>query len=103
MLKINFKTASDNIVTVEGQIGSTLMQAAVDNGIEAIAAECGGACACATCHVHVAPEWMDKVGKPNEYEADMLELEDETTEFSRLACQVVLNEEMNGLTVSVLD
>ena len=72
------------------------------HGVPGIAADCGGACACATCHVHVDPEWIDRVGRASGVEADMLELASELADTSRLSCQIDLRPELNGLRVSVL-
>src|SRR5208283_2512492 len=73
MTKVTYIDASGQARTVEGQIGSTVMETALRNSIPGIEAECGGACACATCHVYVANEWTEKVGKPSQMEEDMLD------------------------------
>lgn len=101
MVKVTFIKTDKEIVITENETGKSLMEIAVNHGIEGIDAECGGACACATCHVHIAQEWMPKVGPANEYETDLLSLEDETSENSRLACQVTLSDELDGLIVTV--
>jgi 2Fe-2S ferredoxin len=79
-----------------------LMKTAIAHGIPGIDGDCGGVCSCATCHVHVDPEWMEKVGPPHTAEQDMLELEDEATPCSRLGCQVAVTEELDGLVVRVV-
>jgi 2Fe-2S ferredoxin len=79
----------------------TLMEAARSHGIAGIAADCGGACACATCHVHIDPAWRDIVGPPNPVEAEMLYLAGEPTDASRLSCQIELRPELDGLRVTV--
>lgn len=84
---------------VEVEDGVSLMQAAVNNLVPGIDADCGGECSCATCHVIVAEEWTDKVGKPGASEASMLELTPERTPSSRLACQIELRVELDGLVV----
>lgn len=77
---------------------------AITNLIPGIISECGGGCACATCHVYVASEWTEKVGSPNEMEADMLEFAAaEVKRESRLSCQIVVDESMDGLRVYVPD
>ncbi len=81
--------------------GMSVMEGAVSNMIDGITADCGGACACATCHVHVDPEWYDRVGAPNETEADLLEFADNVTETSRLGCQVKVSDELDGLVVRI--
>lgn len=80
--------------------GYTLMEAAVRAGIPGILAECGGACACATCHVVVDPAWVETVGPPNSMEEQLLELVDRRP-ASRLACQVKLKPRLDGLVVHV--
>ena len=100
MAKITFITPSNAKVVVEADSGN-LMELAVNNNIEGIEGECGGVCSCATCHVHVAPEFFDKVGEPGEIEADMLELDDNVTTFSRLGCQVEISEELDRHVKSI--
>ena len=73
MTKITFIDASGQSRTVEAQVGSTVMETALRNSIPGIEAECGGACACATCHVYVAPEWTEATGKASQMEEDMLD------------------------------
>jgi len=101
MVKITFITPSGEIRTVERGDGS-LMEAAVQNGIDGIDADCGGVCSCATCHIHVEPEWVDRVGIPDVLEQNLLELQDGANERSRLACQVKINDALDGLTVRVV-
>ncbi|HEY8518559.1 MAG TPA: 2Fe-2S iron-sulfur cluster-binding protein [Gammaproteobacteria bacterium] len=88
---------------VEAAPGTTVMEAAVDNGVEGIVAECGGACSCATCHVYVEPEWLDKLPPPEPQEDGMLECVLDRRENSRLSCQIVLREDLDGLCVRVAD
>jgi 2Fe-2S ferredoxin len=80
----------------------TLKDVARMECVPGIAADCGGACACATCHVHVDPAWIEVVGRASGVEADMLELASELSDTSRLSCQIELRPELNGLRVSVL-
>lgn len=101
MVKIRFITPSGVSQTVEREDGS-LMEAAVQNGVEGIDADCGGVCSCATCHIHVEPEWADRVGPPGTMEQDLLELQDNANERSRLACQVKVIDILDGLTVRVV-
>jgi 2Fe-2S ferredoxin len=77
------------------------MEAAVDNGVEGIIGECGGSCACATCHVRLRPDWFDRVGPPGEMEVNTLYFRAHRHPTSRLACQIVLSLEFNGLTGEV--
>jgi 2Fe-2S ferredoxin len=86
--------------TVEAENGSTVMETAVKNGIPGIEAECGGACACATCHVYVAPEWKDRVGEPASMEEDMLDFAFDVRDTSRLSCQIHVKPELDGLVVN---
>ena len=86
---------------VEGQNGMTVMEAAVKNRVPGIDADCGGACACATCHVYVEPEWVERVGPRNEMEEDMLDFAFDVRENSRLSCQIKITDALDGLTVKV--
>ena len=85
---------------VEGNIGDSVMETATNNDLPGIDADCGGACACATCHVYVDPKWMDIIGSPEDLEAEMLEVAEEVKENSRLACQLKITEQMDGLVVT---
>ena len=73
MAKITFIDASGQSRSVEAQVGATVMETALRNSVPGIEAECGGACACATCHVYVAPEWTEATGKASQMEEDMLD------------------------------
>ena len=79
--------------------GLSVMEGAVKNMVPGIDADCGGACACATCHVYVDPEWKDKTGEPNEMETSMLDFAEEVKDNSRLSCQIKMSDELDGLTV----
>jgi len=100
MTKVTYIDSSGQARTVEAQVGSTVMETALRNSIPGIEAECGGACACATCHVYVADEWMEKVGKPSQMEEDMLDFAFEVRPTSRLSCQIKVSEELDGLVVT---
>ena len=100
MAKITFITSDNETITLEGTSGS-VMTLAVDNGITGIDGDCGGVCSCATCHVHVAPEDMVKTGQASEIEADMLELDDNVNEFSRLCCQLEISDSLDGIVLKV--
>ena len=102
MPTVFFETLDSEIVAVEGDAGDIVMELARAQGIDGIDAECGGGCACATCHVHVDPAWMAKVGPPSEIEQDMLEFDGEVSETSRLSCQIELTDELDGLRVKVV-
>jgi 2Fe-2S ferredoxin len=77
------------------------MRAAVSNGVPGIDAECGGACACATCHVYIQPEWLERVGPAQGGEKEMLDFALEVRGDSRLACQVTVSPQLNGLVVAM--
>lgn len=100
MPKITYITPDGETRIVENATG-TLMSAAVDNQVKGIDGDCGGVCSCATCHVHIDPDWVEKTGPASEAEQGMLELEDEASETSRLGCQVKLTPELDGLVVRV--
>ena len=99
MPKITFIDYQGNPTTVDGNLGDSLMEAAVSNDVAGIDADCGGACACATCHVYVAEDWMHVVGSPDDIEAEMLDVAEEVKENSRLSCQIKVNEEMDGIII----
>jgi 2Fe-2S ferredoxin len=84
---------------IEVEVGQTVMQGAVDNMIDAIAAECGGACSCATCHCYVDESWRSKVPPANDIETEMLECAVEPAAGSRLSCQITVSDELDGLVV----
>ena len=86
--------------TVEGRDGWTVMEILRDAGFD-ISAECGGACACATCHVYVKDGWFDKLPAPSEGEIDMLDMALAVEPDSRLSCQIVCSPELDGLKVTV--
>ena len=100
MPKITYIDASGQSRTVEAQVGATVMETALRNSIPGIEAECGGACACATCHVYVAEEWTEKTGKASQMEEDMLDFAFEVRPTSRLSCQIKITDAMEGLTVT---
>ncbi len=85
----------------EGENGMTVMEVAVKNTVPGIDADCGGACACATCHVYVREDWLDKVGSRTEMEEDMLDFAFEVRDSSRLSCQIKVSKDIDGLTVDL--
>jgi 2Fe-2S ferredoxin len=99
MVKITFIDAEGMSRTVEAEIGSTVMENAIRNDIPGIVAECGGGCACATCHVHVDKAWMGKVGQPSPMETDMLDFGYDIRDNSRLSCQIKVTPELDGLII----
>lgn len=86
---------------VEAENGQTVMEAAVDNMVPGIIAECGGCCSCATCHVQVDEAWAGKLEPSDDMEDDMLEFAVEPCDTSRLSCQITVTEELDGFTVRV--
>lgn len=99
-MKIIFVNSSGERREVEASGGLSLVEVAMQNDIEEIEAECGGACSCATCHVLVAAEWLDKLPPIRMTEDEMLDiLEDRRQPNSRLGCQIVMTPELDGLTV----
>jgi len=100
MAKVTYIDASGVLRTVDAQVGATVMETALRNSVPGIEAECGGACACATCHVYVAPEWIEAVGKPSQMEEDMLDFAAEVRPNSRLSCQIKVAEALDGLIVT---
>jgi 2Fe-2S ferredoxin len=102
-LKITFVEPDGTVRMLDNvSPGRTLMEIARDNSVVGIPADCGGSCACATCHVHVDPQWVDVVGPPDDIEEGLLDMVENTRPGrSRLSCQVVLRPEMDGLKVTV--
>lgn len=96
---INYIEANGKHHEIEVASGDTIMQGAVDNMIDSLLAECGGACACATCHCYVDEAWADKVPAATDIEKDLLEAVLEPKDNSRLSCQIVVSDEMEGFTV----
>jgi 2Fe-2S ferredoxin len=103
MPKIIFNDSSGASRTVEAEVGSTVMETAIRNNIPGIEAECGGACACATCHVYVDEAWREKVGGPSPMEEDMLDFGYDVRPSSRLSCQIKVTAELDGLSVTTPD
>ena len=100
MTRINFVDHTGETRSIDVENGATVMEAAIRNAIPGIEAECGGACACATCHVYVGEEWRDKVGSPSPMEEDMLDFGFDVRPNSRLSCQIKVSDELDGLVVS---
>lgn len=101
MPKITFIEHNGTEHVVDAEIGQTVMEVAVKNNIPGIEAECGGACACATCHVYVEEGWREATGEPEEMEEDMLDFAFDVRDSSRLSCQIKVTEELDGLVVRV--
>lgn len=101
MVKVNFIEPDGTLRVIEAQPGRSLMEVAVSNGIAGIIAECGGACSCATCHAYIGMPWLEAIGAAEGDEADMLEFAADRAANSRLTCQVILEESLNGIEVTV--
>ena len=100
MAKITYTDFHGNSKTIEVENGLTVMEGAVQNDISGIDADCGGAMACATCHVYVEEKWLDKLSKAEEAEVDMIDMAYEPKKNSRLSCQIVVSDELDGLEVT---
>jgi 2Fe-2S ferredoxin len=100
MPKITYIEISGKSQTIDVANGLSVMEGAVQNDIPGIDADCGGGMACATCHVYVKEEWFNKLPKKEDGEEDMLDMAYETKKNSRLSCQLIVTDELDGLTVS---
>ena len=100
MTTIIYVDHEGNETSVDATNGESVMEAAINNNIEGIVAECGGACACATCHVYVDPAFRELTGVASEMEEAMLDFTDDVTENSRLSCQIEVTDELEGLRVT---
>ncbi|HWL06622.1 MAG TPA: 2Fe-2S iron-sulfur cluster-binding protein [Xanthobacteraceae bacterium] len=99
MPQITFIDFEGQARTVEGETGSTVMETAIRNDVPGIEAECGGACACATCHVYVDEAWTARTGAMGPMEEDMLDFGYDVRENSRLSCQIRITPDLDGLVV----
>ena len=99
MAKIKYIEFNGKEHEVDVAEGLSVMEGAVKNAIPGIEADCGGACACSTCHVYVDPAWIETTGKPSEMEEDMLDFAFDVRENSRLSCQMRVTEDLDGLVV----
>jgi ferredoxin, 2Fe-2S len=99
MTKIIYIEYNGTEHSVDVEEEHSVMEGAVNNSIPGIDADCGGQCACATCHVYVDPAWQDRTGVPNAMEQSMLEFTDGLTSQSRLSCQIKVTPELEGLIV----
>ena len=101
MSKLTVVTRNGTEHEIEGDEGLSVMEIIRENGFDELLALCGGCCSCATCHVHVDPEWSAKVGGPNADEDDLLDTSDHRVESSRLSCQILFAPELDGLRVRI--
>lgn len=100
MAKLIFVDSDGTEREIEASNGESVMEAAIKNSIPGIDADCGGACACATCHVYVDTAFMDKVGEQEEMEKSMLDFAENVEANSRLSCQITVSDELDGLRIS---
>ena len=100
MTKITYKDYQGNSKTIDVNNGLSVMEGAIQNEIPGIDADCGGAMACSTCHVYVKEEWFNKIPKAEDAEVDMIDMAYEPKKNSRLSCQIIVTEELDGLVVT---
>ena len=100
MPKITYIDSTKNKNTIEVEKVLTVMEGAIQNNIPGIDADCGGSMACATCHVYVEEKWLDKLPKAEDSEVDMIDMAYEPKKNSRLSCQIIVTDELDGLTVT---
>jgi ferredoxin, 2Fe-2S len=101
MTKVIFIDHDGNNYQINANQGDSLMEAAISNNVPGIDADCGGLCACGTCHVFVELNWLSKVGERSEMEDSMLEYTENVKSNSRLSCQITISEELEGLTIKL--
>jgi 2Fe-2S ferredoxin len=100
MPKINYTDSSGNTKTIDVENGLSVMEGALQNNIPEIDADCGGSMACATCHVYVDEKWLDKIPKIETAENDMIDMAFEPKKNSRLSCQLIVSDDLDGLHVT---
>ena len=100
MPKIKYNDFQGNSKTIEVDNGLSVMEGAIQKDIPGIDADCGGSMACATCHVYVEDKWFDKIPKAEDAENDMIDMAFEPKKNSRLSCQIIINDELDGLEVT---
>ena len=101
MPSVKYIRHDGGIHEVEVSSGTSVMQGAIDNLLDGIVGECGGSCSCATCHVYVGDAWADRLPEADEMEKDMLECVLEPQKNSRLSCQIIVTDELDGLEVTM--
>lgn len=101
MVKVTYITFGGKEQVVDVPEGRSLMEGAVMNSVEGIAADCGGNCYCASCRIYAVPEWRERIGKPSDYEKQLLDAIGDETPAVRLSCQVSATQELNGLVVTL--
>tara|TARA_B100001121_G_C18319677_1_gene448135 strand:- start:41 stop:361 length:321 start_codon:yes stop_codon:yes gene_type:complete len=100
MAKITYKDFQGNSKTISVENGLSVMEGAIQNEIPGIDADCGGSMACATCHVYVKEEWFNKIPKAEDAEIDMIDMAYEPKKNSRLSCQIIISDELDGLEIT---
>ena len=100
MPKITYKDNSGSSKTIEVEKGLSVMEGAIQNDVPGIDADCGGSMACATCHVYVEEKWLNKLPKAEEAEEDMIDMAFEPKKNSRLSCQIIITDDLDGLIVT---
>ena len=100
MAKITYQDSKGALKTIEVDNGLSVMEGAIQNDIPGIDADCGGSIACATCHVYVDEKWFDKIPKAEDAEVDMIDMAFEPKKNSRLSCQIIVSDELDGLKVT---
>ena len=101
MAKIKYIEHNGKQHEIDVANGLSVMEGAVQNNIPGIDADCGGSCACATCHVYVDEKWFDKLPNKENAEKDMLDMANQPSSFSRLSCQIIVSDELDGLVVKM--
>jgi len=101
MPKITYIDSTGTVRTIDAEVGSTVMETAIKNDVPGIEAECGGACACATCHVYVDEDWRAVTGDPSPMEEDMLDFGFDVKPNSRLSCQIKVSDALDGRVVRI--
>ena len=101
MVKVTFIEFDKTEHSIDAEKDTSLMEVAIQNGVPGIDADCGGSCACATCHVYVDEKWSTKIPKKESAEQDMLDVAFEPNKFSRLSCQISITDELDGLVVKM--
>ncbi|PTQ11461.1 ferredoxin [Sphingomonas oleivorans] len=101
MPKLIVVTREGEEMELEGEAGLSVMEVIRDNGIDELLALCGGCCSCATCHIHVDPTFVDRLPPISDDESDLLDSSDHRNETSRLSCQVVFGDDLDGLKVRI--
>ena len=100
MTKITYKDHEGGSRTIEVENGLSVMEGAIQKDVPGIDADCGGSMACATCHVYVEERWLNKLPKAEDAEVDMIDMAYEPKKNSRLSCQLIVSDELDGLTVT---